>query len=248
MPTWGVEMLSVERIAAGYGRIPVLRDLDMQVGENEAVAIVGANGAGKSTLVRAVLGLSPPTAGRITFNGADITRDAPHARAGHGIAVVLETRGLFGELTVADHLRLSDHAGQKASRPAGFARMGLEEVLELLPVVREKLATRVELLSGGQQQMVAVARALLLQPRLLVLDELTTGLAPKVVQEIVAALDTLRARGLSLLIVEQSVKLAARITDRAYVMSLGRVVHEVPRGGWDRALSDDTLSKAYLHG
>lgn len=241
-------MLSVETIDAGYGHIPVLRGLSLTIGENEAVAIVGANGAGKSTLVRAILGLSPPTAGRIVLNGVNIAGDPAHRMVRHGIAAVLETRGLFGELTVAEHLRLSDHAGQRAPRPKGFARMSMDEVLDLFPVVRDKLDTRVELLSGGQQQQVCVARALLLQPRLLILDELTTGLAPKIVHEILAALNTLRARGLSLLIVEQSIKLASDMTERAYVMSLGRVVHEVRAGEWAQTLADGTLSRAYLHG
>jgi branched-chain amino acid transport system ATP-binding protein/nonpolar-amino-acid-transporting ATPase len=241
-------MLRVTQANAGYGHMQVLHQLDIDVAHNEAVAIVGANGAGKSTLVRAILGLLPLMAGNIRFDDVDISRKPAHLRVDDGIAVVLETRGLFGKLTVAEHLRLSEHAGKRAPRPADFARISMDEVLNLFPIVKERLASRVELLSGGQQQMLAVARSLLLQPRLLVLDELTTGLAPKVVQEIIEALGKLRARGLSLLIVEQNVKLAATMTDRAYIMSLGRVVHHVGRGEWERTLANETISQAYLHG
>lgn len=240
--------LEVEALEAGYGPVPVLRGVSMHVADNEAVAIVGANGAGKTTLVRAICGLSQATAGHIRFYGQNITGEAGHRRVETGIAVVLETRGLFGELTVSDNLRLAEHAGRGVKRPPGFRPFTLDDVFELFPIVGEKLATRVELLSGGQQQMVAVARALLLQPRLLVLDELTTGLAPKVVQEILSVLTALRSRGMSLLIIEQSIKLAAAMTDRAYVMSLGKVVHEVGHGEWESTMSNDAISKAYLHG
>lgn len=240
--------LEITALDAGYGPVPVLRDVSLQVNANEAVAIVGSNGAGKTTLVRAICGLSTPTSGKVCFDGQDITYDAGHLRPKTGIAVVLETRGLFGELTVSDNLRIAEVSGINVARPAGFQHFTLEDVFNLFPVVREKKDTRVELLSGGQQQMVAVARALLLQPRLLILDELTTGLAPKVVQEILLALAALRTRGMSLLIIEQNIKLAATMTDRAYVMSLGKVVYEIGHGGWEQALADDVLTKAYLHG
>lgn len=240
--------LEITALNAGYGPVPVLRDVSLHVDINESVAIVGSNGAGKTTLVRAICGLSAATAGKICFDGKDISRDAGHLRPKTGISVVLETRGLFSELTVNDNLRIAEVNGIHVERPPDFQRFTLEDVFNLFPVVREKKDIRVELLSGGQQQMVAVARALLLQPRLLILDELTTGLAPKVVQEILLALDVLRARGMSLLIIEQNIKLAASMTDRAYVMSLGKVVHEIGHGGWEKALADDVLTKAYLHG
>ena len=238
--------LSIESITAGYDGVPVLHDVDLRVEDNEAVAIVGANGAGKSTLVRVICGLAAPMRGIVRMGGADVTRVPPHRRAEHGIAVALEERNLFPELSVRDNLRVSEHAGRRLATSGAPFR--LDDVLELFPVVAEKLETRVELLSGGQQQMVAVARALLLQPRLLILDELTTGLAPKVVQDILATLVRLRARGLGILVVEQSVALAAEMTDRAYVLSLGRVVREITRLEWPTVLADESLTKAYLHG
>ena len=188
-----------------------------------------------------------PTDGQILIDDRPIEDVPPHRRAGHGIAVVLEGRNLFGELTVRDNLRLAEAAGRRGRGRVADA-FSMDEIVELFPVLRERMSARVELLSGGQQQMVAVARALLLQPRLLILDELTTGLAPKVVKEILAVLSGLRARGMSLLLVEQSIAVASEMTDRAYVLSLGRVAAEIGRGEWGRVLADDTLVKAYLHG
>lgn len=240
--------LAVESIVAGYGGVPVLHGLSLSVGDNEAVAIVGANGAGKSTLVRTICGLARPMSGRVVMDGEDISAAPPHRRAEHGIAVALEERNLFPELTVADNLRLSEAAGKRVTLAPGRKSITMEDVFELFPVVHDKLKSRVELLSGGQQQMVVVARALLLQPRLLVLDELTTGLAPKIVQEILATLMRLRERGLAILVVEQSVALAAEMTDRAYVLAVGRVVKEVAHAEWPQVLADKSLTKAYLHG
>lgn len=238
-------MLSIQGLKAGYG-LPVLHDIHMSIGAGEAVALVGANGAGKTTLVRCLAGLVAPMAGRLEMDGVDITTVPGHQRPEHGIAMVLEGRNLFTEMSVIDNLRLAEHAGRRVRHDG--ARFTMDEVLSLFEVLRERAQSRVGLLSGGQQQMVAIARALLLQPRLLVMDELTTGLAPKIVKEILAILNKLRERGMGILLVEQSVAIASEMTDRAYVLSVGRVIHEVPRGGWQAMLADKALVKAYLHG
>ncbi len=239
-------MLQVKGLKAGYGGIPVLHGVDLTIGAGEAVAVVGANGAGKTALVRSISGLMKAIDGRILKDGQDITNVPGHQRPEHGIAVVLENRNLFTELSVMDNLRLAESAGRRARHDK--ARFTLEEVCELFPMVGERQTSRVELLSGGQQQMVAIARALLLQPELLIMDELTTGLAPKIVKEILVVLNQLRARGLSILLVEQSIAIAAEMTDRAYVLSVGRVIYEVKQGEWPAVLADKTLVKAYLHG
>jgi ABC-type branched-subunit amino acid transport system ATPase component len=237
-------MLTVQSVSAGYGNVPVLRDISLTVGASEAVAIVGANGAGKTTLVRAICGLGRATAGIITKDGIEITAVPPYRMVQHGLAVVLETRGLFPELTIRENLQLAQRAGRRARN--GVERFPWADVCRLFPVIEERLDTPTELLSGGQQQMVAIARALLLQPDLLVMDEPSTGLAPKVVLDILKVMDGLRSQGMSLLLIEQNVGIAAVITDRAYVMAVGEIVHEVGVGEWQAFLSDERLTKAYL--
>jgi branched-chain amino acid transport system ATP-binding protein/nonpolar-amino-acid-transporting ATPase len=239
-------MLRVENIEAGYGGIPVLRDVSIAIERNEAVAIIGANGAGKSTLVRALCGLLPVRAGRITHDGQEIQALPAHSRSQQGIAVVLENRHLFGELSVRNNLTLAAaHSGRKRE---GTRRFSLEQILELFPFMRARLDAAVALLSGGEQQMVAIARALLLHPELLIMDEPSTGLSPKVVRDIVGVMARLREGGMSILLVEQNVALAAETSERAYVMSLGRVVHEVKRGEWASFMGDERLLRAYLGG
>ncbi len=237
-------MLVLESVCAGYGHVPVLHDISLTVGKAEAVAIVGANGAGKTTLVRAICGLGRATSGIVSKDGADVTAVPSHLMARHGVAVVLETRGLFPELTIRENLLLAQRTGRRGRN--GEERFSWNDVCELFPVIRERTDTPTELLSGGQQQMVAIARALLLQPDLLIMDEPSTGLAPKVVLDILGVLTRLRSQGTGLLLVEQNVGIAAAVTDRAYVMALGRVVHEVAPGEWQQFLSDERLTKAYL--
>jgi len=237
-------VLEVTSVSAGYGALSVLRDVSLTVGDGEAVALVGANGAGKTTLVRTVCGLLRARGGRIVKNGTDITATPAHDLAKHGLAVVLENRRLFGELSVRENLVLAETVGRKV-RGADL-RFSWDEVTDLFPVVKERMASPVELLSGGQQQMVAIARALLLQPDLLIMDEPSTGLAPKVVKDILLVIKALRERGMGLLLIEQNVGIASEITDRAYVMSVGSIVHEIGPGEWQTFLTDERLVKAYL--
>lgn len=241
-------MLSIQGLVAGYPNVPVLGGVDIQVGAREAVAVVGPNGAGKTTLVRAIFGLNEVSAGRIMKAGVDITSLAPHHRADQGLAVVLENRNLFVELTVAENLALAFRSPGSRRRSKDKNAFTIEEIYRIFPVLQERADAQVELLSGGQQQQLAIARALLLQPEVLILDELTTGLAPKIVREILGVLTLLKDRGMSILIVEQSISLAAEITDRAYVMSLGRVVYHIDKGRWPEVIADETLIKSYLHG
>ncbi len=237
-------VLEISSVSAGYGALTVLNDISLKVGDGEAVALVGANGAGKTTLVRTVCGLLRARGGRIEKNGSDITHAPPHDLARHGLAVVLENRRLFGELSVRENLVLAETVGRKAR--GGNLRFTWDEVTALFPVVKERLDSPVELLSGGQQQMVAIARGLLLQPDLLIMDEPSTGLAPKVVKDILLVIKALRERGMGLLLIEQNVGIASEITDRAYVMSVGRIVHEIGAGEWQSFLRDERLVKAYL--
>ena len=216
----------------------------MHVDAGEAVAVVGPNGAGKTTLVRALCGLIPVTSGSVSKDGVDLARTPAVGRPALGVAVVLENRHLFGELTVGENLLLAERHGRKTR--AGRERYSLDEVMALFPVLRERVRQRVQLLSGGQQQMVAIGRALLLQPDLLIMDEPSTGLAPKVFKEIQVVFDTLRSRRVSLLLVEQNVRIAVGATDRAYVMAMGRVVDELDGAEWKEAVGSERLARAYL--
>ena len=237
-------MLAIKELTAGYGDLIVLHGVSMHVGKGEAVAIVGANGAGKTTLVHAICGFNPVKQGLIVKNGIDLTSDPAHRRPQHGLAVLLENRRLFGDLTVQENLRLAEEYGQ-AHRSANL-QFTWQRVCDLFPIIAERRNTRVDLLSGGQQQMVAIARALLLQPDLLILDEPSTGLAPKIVKDILHVLRGLRAQGMGILLIEQNVGVAVEITDRAYVMALGRIVHEAAGAVWHSFLRDERLAAAYL--
>jgi len=239
-------MIEVDGLLAGYGEVAVLMELSLRLEASETVAVIGANGAGKSTLVAALCGLIPVRKGRIVYRGTDITRLAAHQRARRGIGVVLEGRHLFGPMTARQHLTLGSLGARATSNAKQQFSVG--DVPTLFPFLRERMDDPVELMSGGEQQMVALARALLLQPQLLILDEPSTGLSPLVVKQIMATIGALRARGMGILLVEQNVALAAQISDRAYVLSVGRIVHEVHAGEWPSFLADEKLVNTYLGG
>jgi ABC-type branched-subunit amino acid transport system ATPase component len=240
-------MLVVEDLVSGYGDLTALFGVNITVNNNESVAIIGPNGAGKSTLVRTLSGLNRSRRGCIIKDGVEVQNLPPHRRVQAGMAVVLENRRLFGELTVRDNLGLAAEAGRK--RRIGGSRLTLDDVFDLFPFIRERVDAAVDLLSGGEQQMVAIARSLLLQPDLLILDEPSTGLSPKVVKDIVSVIAQLRRRGMSMLLVEQNVAIAAEASDRAYVLAAGRVQHEIESEVWrDVVKNNDTVVRSYLGG
>ncbi|MBU0587397.1 MAG: ATP-binding cassette domain-containing protein [Gammaproteobacteria bacterium] len=240
VPASGQEMLGVGALVAGYGAEPVLHGIDLQVRQGEAVALLGANGAGKSTLMRALSGLHRPiVAGGIHLEGMDLAQLGPDAIVARGMVLVPEGRQVFPELSVLDNIRLGAFLNPQDRE----ARV--EEMLQRFPRLRERLKQRAGLLSGGEQQMLAVARALMSRPRILLLDEPSLGLAPKVISELFASLNRLRREGLTLLLVDQMAGLALALSDRAYVMENGRIVAQ---GSSAEIAADASLAKSYLGG
>jgi ABC-type branched-subunit amino acid transport system ATPase component/ABC-type branched-subunit amino acid transport system permease subunit len=231
------EVLGVGQLVTGYGAEPVLHGIDLQVRRGEMVALLGANGAGKSTLMRALAGLQRPVRGGIHFEGADLTRLPAEAIVARGLVLVPEGRQVFGELSVLDNIRLGAFLDPRDME----ARV--EEMLQRFPRLRERLHQRAGLLSGGEQQMLAVARGLMSRPRILLLDEPSLGLAPKVIAELFAALDRLRSEGMTILLVDQMAALALSLADRAYVIEGGRVVAQ---GTAAEIAANGALAQAYL--
>jgi branched-chain amino acid transport system ATP-binding protein len=228
-------MLEIAGLSGGYGQVEVLWDVDLEVGDGEIVALVGSNGAGKTTLLRAVSGLIAPTAGQVSFDGRLLAGLAPERVVGHGIAHVPEGRRLFSGLTVRENLMAGAFA---SSEPAD-----LDVALELFPHLKGRLGQVAASMSGGEQQMCAIARGLMSRPRLLMIDELSMGLAPKLVEEILERLGEVAARGTALLVVEQDVDAALRIAARGYVLETGRIVSS---GASEELLEDPRVREAYL--
>jgi branched-chain amino acid transport system ATP-binding protein len=229
-----VTLLAVERLDARHGLLQAVREVSLDVEQGETIALVGANGAGKTTLLRAIAGAHRPHAGRISFEGADITAEPAFRRVRRGIALVPEGRRLFPELTVEENLRV-----------AGAARdgeWGLERVLDAFPLLRPLRKKRAASLSGGEQQATAIGRALMTNPRLLLLDEISLGLAPRVVDDVYASLASLQEAGSTMLLVEQDLNRALRVASRVVCMLEGRLVLEGAAG----ELSREQVTEAYF--
>ena len=214
-------MLKIDGFSVGYDRLQVIADLRLDVARSEAVALIGPNGAGKSTLLNGLMGALRDRAGAVTFDGVAIGRRPTHEIVALGLALVPEGRRIFGPLSVEDNLRLGS-IGRRRSAPK--APEGLDAVYRLFPRLAERRAQIAGTLSGGEQQMVAIGRALMTAPKMILLDEPFLGLAPKVVDEIKRVLEVLRSEGLSILLVEQKLDCAMQLTDRLCVMIKGRIV------------------------
>jgi branched-chain amino acid transport system ATP-binding protein len=210
-------LLRIAGLHTNYGKIAILRDVSLTVGEGELVALLGLNGAGKTTTIRSILGLTPPLSGSIAYEGREIAGWPAYKVARLGVGYVPEGRRMFKELTTLENLQLAENG-----RTGDWT---IARVLEALPKLAELRSRKAGRLSGGEQEMLAIGRALVANPRLLLVDEPSQGLAPLIVEDVYAMLATLRARGTSILLVEQNALLALKVADRAYVLDSGRIVY-----------------------
>lgn len=232
-------LLQIEQVSAGYGDLKALFDVSLEVDEGECVTIVGSNGAGKTTLLRAVSGTIPLTSGRILWKGDDITAMPAHQRPELGIAHIPQGRGILNTMSIYDNLMLGGYCKRTRQKRKEL----MEEVLELFPVLKGRLKHLAGSLSGGQQQMVAIARALMLEPTLLVLDEPSLGLAPIVVEEVFEIIERVKEQRCSILLIEQNLVQALGVAERGYVLETGRVALHGPSG---ELLVNEDVKKAYL--
>jgi len=231
-------LLALDGVSVAYGKRRALDGVSLTVGAGEIVTLLGANGSGKSTTLRAISGLARPTAGRVVFDGRDITRAAPDAIVTGGVGHVPEGREIFPEFTVRENLLVGGHTAPRAA-----IAEAVERAFALFPVLRARAPQLAGTLSGGEQQMLAIARALMIRPRLLLLDEPSLGLAPRLAREIFQVIARLNAGGVTILLVEQNARRALALASRAYVLETGRVVVSGPA----RALAaDPRIRAAYL--
>ncbi len=231
-------MLTLEAVDTGYGGLQILQGVSLDVADGQVVALLGANGAGKTTTLRAVSGLVRPWRGSITLDGQDLVGRSPHEIVRAGIVQVPEGRELFGTLTVGENLRMGAF-----TLPRSQLASAQKEVEELFPVLGERRAQQAATLSGGQQQMLAIGRALMARPKILMLDEPSLGLAPKLVAQVFRTVEKVREAGLTVLLVEQNAAQALRLADHAYVLESGRVVLD---GAGTQLLQNDRVRSAYL--
>lgn len=235
-------MIEVRNIDVAYGRVPVLKDVSLSVAPGEIVTLIGANGAGKTTLFRAITGALPKRRGSITLDGRDITASSPESVAREGLAVVPEGRRLFGPMSVLDNLMLGSYLrlakGDKAS-----VEEDLQQVFDLFPRLAERRDQLARTLSGGEQQMVAVSRALMARPKVILMDEPSIGLAPIIVREVFEVIKKLKESGITILLIEQNARMALKVADRAYVMEMGKITAD---GDARELRQSDVVRKLYL--
>jgi branched-chain amino acid transport system ATP-binding protein len=232
-------MLTLDNVSVNYGAIEALTGISMRVETGEVVTLIGANGAGKTTTLRTITGLLSPRAGKITFEGEDISGRATHKLVAKGISMSPEGRGVFANLSVRENLQMGAYL--KTDKRAIAADM--ERAFVMFPRLKERESQKAGTLSGGEQQMLAIGRALMSQPRLLLLDEPSLGLAPLVVHTIFEAIDEIKSKGTTILLVEQNAHAALKHSDRAYVLETGRIVMEGPSA---ELAADPRIKEAYL--
>lgn len=237
-------MLTVQGLTAAYGSVIVLENVSLQIHRGEIVTLIGANGAGKSTLMRSIAGLHKPRAGRVTFNEENISGQKPYKIVKQGLSLIPEGRQLFSELTVLDNLYLGS-LGQKGKHNVHKTKNRINELMDIFPRLREREKQLAGTLSGGEQQMLAIARGLMANPQFLMMDEPSLGLAPLIVDEIFTLIQRLSSSGVTIFLVEQNAYAALEISNRAYVMENGRVVME---GKAKDLLKDDQIRYHYLGG
>jgi branched-chain amino acid transport system ATP-binding protein len=232
-------MLNLENVSVNYGAIEALTGISMHVETGEVVTLIGANGAGKTTTLRTITGLLQPREGKISFEGEDISGRATHRLVAKGISMSPEGRGVFANLSVRENLQMGAYL--KKDKRAIAAEM--ERAFQMFPRLKERESQKAGTLSGGEQQMLAIGRALMSQPRLLLLDEPSLGLAPLVVHTIFEAIDEIKSKGTTILLVEQNAHAALKHSDRAYVLETGRIVMEGPSA---ELAADPRIKEAYL--
>jgi branched-chain amino acid transport system ATP-binding protein len=232
-------MLTLKSVQAGYGKLTVLKGISLHVRQGEVVTLIGGNGAGKSTTLRAISGLLPPFRGVVEFNGADLTRLPPERIVALGLALVPEGRRVFASLSVTANLEL----GAFHRRDQKQARKDLEEIRERFPLLKERASQPAGTLSGGEQQILAICRALMSRPRLLMLDEPSMGLAPLMVSRVYDILRELKDDGTTLLLIEQNARAALKLADRGYVLETGRIILD---GSAAELRDDPEVQRAYL--
>jgi len=232
-------MLKVDKIKVHYGGILALHEVTFEVGEGELVAMVGANGAGKSTALKAIVGAVSPVSGKIEFDGTDITGENSAKIVRLGITYVPEARHIFGPLTVEENLLLGAFTADSEEE----IEEGLDHVYELFPILKDRRKQKGETLSGGEQQMLAIGRGLMIRPKLLMLDEPSLGLMPKLVTEVFEAISLLKEEGHTILLVEQNVREALELADRGYILQTGRTIDS---GRGKDLLESDIVRKAFL--